>query len=225
MKIAIIITGDVRDCPAKDKIKDLFRDFDVFCGSYSKHKDYISNLGKNNYCNLINEATEVRFPNKITKRNMQGNMLQWLHLDNVIQRFEKQLMAYDIIFKYRFDYYIKDKLFLDKISIEPNTLFNDSDRVFYSDSSTFIKTFKGFYYNLTNYTFNSDRDINDDSFRLSWKSEPALELHLRAIGVINLPLQFEKGEMTRGTHIKVHADGNRRLYSDDNRFTSDSYWT
>ena len=70
MKIAIIITGEVRDCPAKDKIKDLFRDFDVFCGSYSKHKDYISNLGKNNYCNLINEATGLIGPKAAVTSDM-----------------------------------------------------------------------------------------------------------------------------------------------------------
>jgi hypothetical protein len=229
MKIAIVITGDVRDCPIKDKIKDIFSDCDVFCGSYSKHEDYISNIGKNNYSNLINEATEIRLPSLITKKNMQGNMLQWLHLDNVIQKFEKQLLTYDVIFKYRFDYDrsspTKDENFLDKISVEPNTLFHDYDRVFYSDNLTFIKTFKGFYDNLTNYTFQPNRDINDDSFRSSWMSDPALKMHLKTIGVFSSPLQFRSGWTPRGSHKKEHADGNKRLYSDDDTFSSDKYWS
>ena len=84
MNIAIIITGDVRDCFVKDKIVKLFKDYDVFCGSYIIHKEYISKLGKNNYPFLINPENDIRLPKGIIKENMQQNMLQWLHLDNII---------------------------------------------------------------------------------------------------------------------------------------------
>ena len=97
--------------------------------------------------------------------------------------------------------------------------------IYYSDSSTFIKIFKGFYNNLTNYTFKFDRDFNDDSLETSWKSERSLWLHLEKINVINATLQFEKGCMDRGKHQKEYADGNKRLYSDNNSFSSSKYWT
>ena len=67
---------------------------------------------------------------------MQQNMLQWLHMDNIINNFEDKLIKYDILLKYRFDYNINDKDFLNKIRVIPNILYNDSDRIFYSESST-----------------------------------------------------------------------------------------
>ncbi len=67
---------------------------------------------------------------------MQQNMLQWLHMDNIINNFEDKLIKYDILLKYRFDYNIDDKDFLNKIRVIPNILYNDSDKMFYSESLT-----------------------------------------------------------------------------------------
>ena len=224
-KIAVIITGDVRDCSTKYLLKDIFKNYDVFAASYIKHKKYISKIGKNNYSKLIDPLTDIRLPSGVSKENMQGGMLQWMHLDNIILMFEKKLLEYDVILKFRFDYLIKDKNFLNKLYIQENTLFNDSDKIFYSDSETFIKTFKGFYNNLTDYTFKFDRDIKDDSLETSWRSEPSLKLHLEKIKVINCPLQFKKGIIDRGMYQKEFAIGNKRLYSEDNSFSSTKYWS
>lgn len=213
MKIAIIITGDVRECFVKEKVVEMFKEYDVFIGSYINHKQYIENIGKNNYSYLINPETDIRFPEGIKKESMQQNMLQWLHIDNIINNFEDKLIKYDVILKYRFDYNIKDDDFLKKISVIPNTLHNDSDRFFFSESLTFIKIFKTFYNNLKNYTYNNRSD-NDDSFATSWKSELALKMHLNSLNVINEKTNFS-GSIIRGSYNKEYADGNKKLYDND----------
>ena len=211
MKIAIIITGDVRDCFVKEKIIEIFNNYDVFCGSYIKHEKYISTFCKNNNFYLIKDD-DIRMPNGIIKEQMQQNMLQWLHLDNIIKKFKKKLMSYDVILKYRFDYFINDKHFLNKISVKPNILYNDSDRLFYADSLTFIKVFETYYDNLKNYTYNPNRDINDNTFETSWKSENSLKMHLKKYNIINSKMQFSIGSIIRGNYHKVKADGNKKLY-------------
>jgi hypothetical protein len=203
MKIAVLITGDVRDCFVKDLIKNIFKHYDVFCGSYIRHKTYISNITKNSY--LVDDKNDIRLPDGIRKEDVQINMLQWLHLDNIIKNFEKQLMNYDIILKYRFDYLIQDKNFLNKISIKPNTLFYHSDQVFYSDSLTFIKTFKTYYDNIKNYAY------YDNKFGIWWPSDQSLKLHLSKINVIQKPLQFNNGKIIRGSFIKKVGDGKKKF--------------
>ena len=211
MKIAIIITGDVRDCSVKNKIVEMFKEYDVFIGSYINHKKYIDSIGKNNYSYLINPETDIRLPDGIKKTRMQHNMLQWLHLDNIINNFEDKLIKYDIILKYRFDYNINNDDFLNKISVKPNRLYNDSDKMFYSEKLTFINIFKTFYAKLKNYTYSSNRSDDDDSFHSSWKSEPALANHLRNMKIHNSKLK-NGGKIIRGSYPKTCADGNKKLY-------------
>ena len=213
MKIAIIITGDVRECFVKDKLNEIFKEYDVFIGSYIHHKTFLESIGKNNYSYLINPEHDIRLPDGIAKEYMQQNMLQWLHLDNVIHHFEDQLLTYDVILKYRFDYHIEDDHFLNGISVLPNTLHNDSDRFFYSDSLTFIKTFKTYYDNLQKYTY-QHRDMNDDTFNTSWKSEPALQQHLKTIHISSERSKI-RGTIIRGSYKKVHADGNKKIVIHD----------
>ena len=70
MKIAVIITGDVRECFVKYKLIEIFKEYDVFVGSYNHHKKYIEKIGKNNYSYLINPETDIVFPNGIKKEDM-----------------------------------------------------------------------------------------------------------------------------------------------------------
>ena len=210
MKIAVIITGDVRECFVKNKLLEMFKEYDVFIGSYINHKKYIESIGKNNYSYLINPETEIRLPDGIKKEHMQQNMLQWLHMDNIINNFEDKLIKYDILLKYRFDYDINDKDFLNKIRVIPNILYNDSDRIFYSESLTFINIFKTFYAQLKNYTYHSNRNDYDNSFDTSWKSEPTLQLHLKKINIHSKRINI--GKIVRGSYNKEHADGNKKLY-------------
>jgi hypothetical protein len=44
---------DVRKCYVPKLLQKEFSKFDVYCGSYIKHKDYIKTLGKKNYSYLI----------------------------------------------------------------------------------------------------------------------------------------------------------------------------
>ena len=210
MKIAIIITGDVRDCFVKNKLLKIFKEYDVFIGSYINHKKYIERIGKNNYSYLINPKTDIRLPDGIKKEHMQQNMLQWLHMDNIINNFEDKLIKYDILLKYRFDYNIDDKNFFNKICVKPNILYNDSDLMFYSKSLTFINIFKTFYAQLKNYTYNSNRDDDDNSFATSWKSEPALQLYLKNINIQSN--RIKGGNIIRGSYNKEYRDGNKKLY-------------
>ena len=212
MKIAIIITGDVRDCFVKNIISSIFKKCDIYVGSYIKHQKYINEFCKKERQFLIDENKDINPPDGIAKENMQQNMLQWLHLDNIINKYESDLTNYDVILKYRFDYFINDKFFLNKISVKSNILYNDSDKVFYADSLTFINVFKNYYNNLKKFTYHKNRDINDDSFETSWRSEPALQMYLKHCNIISKGLQHIPGKIIRGNYNKVLADGNKKLY-------------
>ena len=222
MKIAIIITGDVRECFVKNEIINIFRNYDVFCGSYIRHKNYISNIGLNNFSFLIDEQKDIRLPNGIKKEEIQQNMLQWLHLDNIIKKFKNKLLTYDIILKYRFDYFINDSNFINKILVEPNVLYNHSDIIFYSDSLTFINIFEKYYDNIQHFNFHKNRNINDNSFETSWHSMSALENYLKKYNFISNKLQFPNGNIIRGKYKKELADGNKRLY-DKNKLLGKFY--
>ena len=210
MKLAIIITGDIRPCFVTDLLIDYFKGYDVYCGSYIKHKKIIDKIGKSI---LIDENIDIRLPKGIVIENMQQNMLQWLHLDNVIKKFKKELMCYDIILKTRFDYFIENNNFLNTINVKPNILYNDSDKIFYADNLTFIKLFNNYYNELKDYNYNND--INNKSFEKSWKSEYSLKLHLIKNKVLNNNLIFSKGKIIRGLYNKTIGDGNKKLYSEN----------
>jgi len=206
MKIAVVLTGDVRDCCVRDTIAATFRGHDIFCGSYLRHEPYLSAFCKH-LC-LINEETDIRLPAGIRKATMQQNMLQWLHLDNVLRAYGPLLRTYDVILKYRFDYQVKGA-FLNKISVRPNVMYNESDRVFYSDSATFLRAFKPYYDTLHHYTLAraGGFDINN-----TWRSELALQLHLKQLHITSARQQFATGQIIRGSYPKQEMDGNQTLY-------------
>ena len=213
MKIAIILTGDVRECDVKHDIKKIFEGFDIYCGSYITHKQYISDLCGDNHC-LIDPNTDIKPPVGVKLHNMQQNMLQWLHLDNVLKKFGSKLSEYDILLRYRFDYRVNCD-FMNRISTVPGTLYHDGDKMFYASTETFMKLFCNYYDNLTKYTYVNDRSDDDDSFETSWRSEPALDMHVENSGHTNSPLPFPHGKIVRGTYPKVRADGNKKLYKNN----------
>ena len=73
---------------------------------------------------------------------------------------------------------------------------------------------KTFYAQLKNYTYHSNRNDNDNSFSTSWKSEPALKMHLNFLNVINKKAIIS-GSIIRGSYNKEYADGNQKLYDKD----------
>ena len=59
--------GDVRECYVKNNLPKIFKEYDVFIGSYIKHKKYVESIGKNNYSYLINPETDIRLPDGIKR--------------------------------------------------------------------------------------------------------------------------------------------------------------
>lgn len=218
-KIAIIITGDVRDCYAKDLLKKELKDFDIFVGSYYNHKAFLKDFGKLNYMKLI-KPNEIRLPHDISNEKYQQNMLQFLHLDNIIKTFTHELNQYDYIFKLRFDIIIKTNLsYKDYIyrtvkNIEDGRLYNHSDMFFFSTTKTFFKLFCDFYDNIIRQTFNTIEKY-DGSFENSWKAEISFKQN-----TILKNIHYERYDMIeiiRGNYKKENGDGNRKLYNENIR--------
>ena len=206
-KIAIIITGDVRQCRATDILLEKFKEFDVFCGSYIKHANYIKRLGKTNKSILIDPEKDIRCPKGLHNSQMQQNMLQWLHMDNIIKTFKQDLLQYEVLLKFRFDCLI-DKVdycgVFHNVSIKPNVLYNRSDIVFYAGSETFIKAVGGLYDEIT---YRHKDNNSNDCFEKSWCSEPFFAYHLKLKKIINEEIVGFHVSIIRGNYRKVTADG------------------
>jgi hypothetical protein len=220
-KVAIVITGDVRQCEATDILIEKFKEFDVFCGSYTKHANYIKQLGKTNKSILIDPEKDIRCPKGLVSSQMQQNMLQWLHLDNIIKTFKPDLLQYEVIVKFRFDCIMdKDNYYevLYNVKPESNILYGGGaphhqvDIVFYARSDTFIKIFEYFYDSIT--YLHKDRN-SEDSFLKSWLSDPFFIDHLKMQNITSeIPSAF-RALIIRGNYNKVLADGNKRLYKNN----------
>lgn len=210
MKIAFIITGDVRHCPTKNLLPNKLIGCDVFCGSYFEHSDYLDEFGSNNIC--INKQT-IQPPFGLHSNDMQQNMLQWLCLDLVIKTYKNKLLLYDVICKIRFDTILHhwhnygDYILSRKI--EKNILYNDSDRVFFATTDTFVNCFDDFYNTVIPRTFVRHKN---HSFANSWKSEDEFQknLHNKDIQTISIDNDVS---IDRGTHKKTFGDSNKKLYS------------
>jgi len=212
-KVAIIITGDVRNCSTKDIIVRQFEDYDVFCGSYKKHADYINRIGKVNKSVLIDPDTEIRFPKGLDKTNMQHNMLQWLHLDNVIHKFKDELLEYDVLLKFRFDCRVTGGEFketLKNLKAEQGVVHSMGDCSFYAEPRTFLRAFEDFYDTIQDGFLHKNE--MDNSFEKSWKSEAAFTENLKIKQLVDKRPLFFRFSLDRGGYHKVTADGNKRLY-------------
>jgi len=219
--IAVIITGDIRDKDTFDMVKSQFNRFDIFCGSYVKHSDLLEDFGKSRYLCLIDPNNDIYPPNNIPKENMQQNMLQWLHLNNLISNYKSQLVKYDIVLKYRFDTIIKGRndyfsLLSTIQNIKENHLYNQSDLVFFAEPNTFIKLFENFYHQFISATF-PHKNSYDGSFEKSWKSEPSFLKNMQHHNVVNANLPFVV-EIIRGKYKKETADGNKKLYRNNTMY-------
>jgi hypothetical protein len=228
MKIAVIITGDVRDCHLNKNFNNLFPGIDIFIGSYIKHKPYFETF-KCNKINmvLIDPISDIRFPSGINKDKMQQNMLQWLHMDNILKKYKNDLLKYDVIFKVRFDtkLFVKENpinytlpLYNVALKTLENKLYCNSDRVFYSKSKTFIKLFEDFYDEVINKTHkfkDLDLDINiidiAKKYKKTWRSENAFDINRQNKEILKSELGFGC-KIIRGNYNKTTADGNLKLY-------------
>lgn len=210
MKVAFIITGDVRICTTREILPTKIKNCDVFCGSYYEHSEYLTKFGDNN---TLIDKSNIRPPYGLHHEDMQQNMLQWLCLDTVIQRYRNELLTYDVICKIRFDTIINGwddyHQFISSQDIHDGVIYNDSDRVFYGRSGVFIRAFEDFYDRTIPSTFIKHEHHN---FSNSWKSELEFKnmLSKKHIGnkLINQGIRID-----RGSYRKEPADGNRKLYT------------
>ena len=147
-------------------------------------------------------------------------MLQWLHLDNIIKKYLKNLLNYDYIVKFRFDIHIPkvnnyhdfNKIILN---CKDNQLYAYKDVLFYSNTITFLNAFSNLYDTVINETFTDDNRNNHlNLFQNSWKAEPAIKHLFKRNHIIELPLNFDV-HIIRGKYKKVTADGNKKLYDDN----------
>ena len=214
MKIALVITGDVRDCLANQYLADHYKDFDVFCSTYIKHKEYVKTIGKTNHSIFIDPDNEIRLPGGLPKEKMQQNMLQWLHLDNILKNFKEQLLEYDVIIKLRFDTIINNYKpeIIKNLQVKNNVLYNHSDVVFYATTPTFFKAFWDFYDNIP---LSYDTSFTNHNFVNSWKSEKMFLKNIHDKKITFLKNMSFTVKLARGKYKKVVGDGNQPLYEKD----------
>jgi len=213
MRVAFIITGDVRDCSVRKTLPSKVASCDVFCGSYSEHGEYLKEFGNTNV--IINKL-DITPPFGLGKNDMQQNMLQWLCLHQVIKKYKDQLSQYDVICKIRFDTILHDwgdyNSFIKSCNIKEKTIHNHSDLVFFGYSDVFLKAFTDFYDVVIPNTYIVRNVYSNEN---SWKSEIEFRNNLVKHQINNIRIQDQvKISIDRGNYKKVTWDGNRKLYSE-----------
>jgi hypothetical protein len=177
-------------------------------------------LEKKRYYHLIDPNKDLTIPQNLSQIDLQQNMLQWLHMENIILNFRNELLTYDIIFKFRFDTIIKNSQnyfdLITKITNDTsiNTIYNESDKVFYGNSITFIKSFEDFYNTIISET-HLHKNISENNFDTSWKSEPAFRHNLKKKNIQNVKIELNV-EIVRGDYPKIVGDGNNKLFDGNN---------
>lgn len=177
---------------------------DVFVGSYEHHREYLSTLGATRRLCLIKKS-DIRPPKGTTNQQMLQNMLQWLHLDNVLKQHGAELSAYTHVVKLRFDTRIETQLpYMQVIHdacarAKEGVVFCNSDRTFHATTPTFMQVFENFYDN---------RIPKWPAFA----SERVFKLNIKEQGFLMQGQGF-KTHIDRGSYFKERADGNRKLYA------------
>jgi len=206
MKVAVILTGDVRPCTAKQKLLHELKDADLFIGSYEHHREYLNSLGATRRMFLITKE-EIRPPTGLQKQDMLQNMLQWMHLDNVLRAFYNELSTYTHILKLRFDTSIQTNVPYMQVICEScsrcvqGVVYCNSDTTFHATTSTFMQTLTTFY----------DTEIRKHK---RFASEQAFKSHI-ANKCLEKTRQGFFTKIDRGEYLKEKGDGNRHLYSGD----------
>jgi hypothetical protein len=145
MKHAIILTGELRfdnENHFNEFIK-FIDGLDVFISTYPKYEKLAKQI-TNNYM-----VSETSLP--------QGNMYQWYHLDMVIKQWKSILLSYEILIKLRTDL-IFDKVDLKKLVANSNTIYPQTDQIFYADSKHFIHTFEDMFDNVISLYIKRSKD-------------------------------------------------------------------
>ena len=133
--VAILLSGELRfrDEVHFNKIKNLLSKYDVYISTYYRYENICKQL-TNNYI-----FTDSKLP--------QGNMYQWLHLDNIIKKWKSVLLNYDFIVKIRTDIEYND-FSIDDLDISQNTIYPQTDQIFYGTSTDFINCYENMFDNV-----------------------------------------------------------------------------
>ena len=212
LRIAILLIGDVRDCETKKKLKSYFAHFPVFHATYTKHREFVETIGNCVYSVLSDPETDIRPPAVLEKQDMQQNMLQWMHLDNLLRTYKDELQTYDVIVKLRYDTRIRNMEFLQHMNVAPNTIYNQSDMMFYANAKTFFHIFEGWYDTISE-TYDYKAHRTNPCGETSWRSEPQFRAHLERKSVQSQ--YMEMVDIDRGTFVKTVGDGIASLYDND----------
>ena len=145
MKHAIILTGELRfDNEIHfNQFINFINGFDVFISTYPKYEKLAKQI-TNNYV-----VSETSLP--------QGNMYQWYHLDKIIKQWKSTLLNYEILIKLRTDL-IFNEIDLKNLIVDSNTIYPQTDQIFYAESKHFIHTFEDMFDNVTSLYINRSKD-------------------------------------------------------------------
>lgn len=143
MKVAIIVIGQLRFRNREHLIdfKNKIDGFDTFVSTYNKYRFHASKLTSFDRC-IFHREQNIRVS--------MNNMLQWYHLDSIIEKYSKELEDYDIIIKLRTDIdFIKLDLALKMCgSLDSNTIYSCTDILFYAKTEHFLHIFRYFWENI-----------------------------------------------------------------------------
>ncbi len=168
MKIAVIITGQLRfrDRNHLINFKEKLEDYDTYISTYTKYKFHASKLTTLDKCIFFRE-NDIKVS--------QNNMLQWYHLDSLIQNFSEKLKKYEIIIKLRTDIDFPNIEILKNCEILPDTIYSCTDILFYSTTSHFLKTFTLFWGEILSHYTNSSGTYKSINYRNVINSAGPLE--------------------------------------------------
>lgn len=208
--VAIVLTGDVRDCPSRDRLAWQLRNYSLFCSSYAAHHSFLSQLGCQRPMLFLNLSQLPKPPFAKDLFDMQQNMLQWLHLQNIIAQFGRRLLKYQFVLKLRYDLNLNADFesTLGRWNPVTSIVYGKSDWIFGAVPETFVEVFRDIYDMIDP----PNRSWGDDSMRRSWKSESYFQSRLKIKGVGKQePLPFG-AVIDRGAYSKVRGDGNIRMF-------------
>jgi hypothetical protein len=135
MKSAILITGELRfeDENHFNKFYSLVENYDIFIATHPKY-EWLAKQITNKYI-----LSDVQLP--------QGNMYQWYHLNQLISNWKDLLLTYDVLIKLRTDINYTKYTF-DNFILNENTIYAQTDQIFYGKSSHFINCYIDMFNNV-----------------------------------------------------------------------------
>jgi hypothetical protein len=143
-KIAIIITGELRFESKKHFINFInkLKIYDIYISSYLKYKPFCLKITKLENCVFIDTNSDIDIG------GIKDSIWQWLHLSHCIKTFHQKLLTYDYIIKLRTDIEIHlHKFTLDHYiqNIKNNTIYANTDIIFYAKAKYFIEVYENFF--------------------------------------------------------------------------------